>query len=36
MTEEGRGSELEVLIDLRTLNGLTGFSNTLRIEGGEI
>jgi len=35
MIEEGRGSELEILITLRTLNGLTGFSNTLRIEGGE-
>ena len=36
MMEEGRGSDLEIVLDLRTLYDLVGISNTLTIEGGEM
>jgi hypothetical protein len=36
MMEEGRGSDLEIVLDLRTLYDLVGISNTLTIEGGAM
>lgn len=36
MMEEGRGGDLEIVLDLRTLYDLVGISNTLTIEGGAM
>lgn len=36
MMTEGRGGDLEIVVTLRTLYNLAGFTNTLRVEGGEI